>query len=141
MSTPKIGDTVAYASRGATGGRTGQVIELDERRVKIHWTRKANGQPMSQKNWTSSGDLMVIKENKATIFFVAVGCLEHQSLPSFFFFNKDMAIGCAHGLAPETFTELAIEVWEMEEGVELVTTVSKPILSINGTRQFGRRLP
>lgn len=55
-----IGATVAFKSKGASTGRTGQVIELNDERARIHWTKKSNGQPMSQRNWIHTWELMVI---------------------------------------------------------------------------------
>jgi len=60
-----IGDTIARSSKG---GRTGQVIELDADRARIHWTKKANGEKMSQRNWINVREIMVVKpvdENRA----------------------------------------------------------------------------
>lgn len=56
----KVGDTVARCSKGA-GGRTGQVLELDGYRARIHWTKKAKGEPMSVKSWERFDGLMVLK--------------------------------------------------------------------------------
>lgn len=55
-----LGDTVARSSKGASTGRTGQVIELDGNRARVHWTKKSNGQPMSERNWINVGELMVV---------------------------------------------------------------------------------
>jgi hypothetical protein len=63
-----IGATVARKSKGASTGRTGQVIELNDGHARVHWTKKANGQPMSQRNWINEGELMVVSggDSKAT---------------------------------------------------------------------------
>jgi hypothetical protein len=76
-----IGDTVARSSKGASTGRTGQVIELLEGYARVHWTRKAKGEPMSQRNWIKEGDLVVVKRAEPVsdrpltweILLVAVG--------------------------------------------------------------------
>lgn len=65
----KVGDTVARCSKGA-GGRTGQVIELDGYRVRIHWTKKAKGEPMSVKSWERFDGLRVLEPGKISDFRV-----------------------------------------------------------------------
>lgn len=61
MHEPNVGDTVARKSKGASTGRTGQVIELDGYQVRVHWTKKSNGEPMSHRSWINANELMVIK--------------------------------------------------------------------------------
>ena len=55
-----IGATVARRSKGASTGRTGQVIEIDGDYIRVHWTKKANGGQMSARNWINRGELMVV---------------------------------------------------------------------------------
>lgn len=62
-----IGATVARKSKGASTGRTGQVIELHEGQARVHWTKKSNGEPMSQRNWINEGELMVVSKPVITI--------------------------------------------------------------------------
>jgi hypothetical protein len=56
-----IGATVARKSKGATNGRTGQVIELQGNRARIHWTKKGNGGSMSTRSWVLISEIMVVK--------------------------------------------------------------------------------
>lgn len=62
-----IGATVARRSKGASTGRTGQVIELNDGYARVHWTKKAKGEPMNVRSWINASDLMVVTgPNKAT---------------------------------------------------------------------------
>jgi hypothetical protein len=60
-----VGSTVCRPNKGATNGRTGQVIEVLADHVRVHWTRKANGGPMSSKSWSFASDLKDLTANKA----------------------------------------------------------------------------
>lgn len=60
-----IGATVALRSKGASTGRTGQVIELNDGRARVHWTKKSNGQALDIRNWINAGELIIVGEGKA----------------------------------------------------------------------------
>lgn len=66
-NTFTIGATVARRSKGASTGRTGQIIELNEDQVRVHWTKKSKGEPMSQRSWINSGELMVVAKPVITV--------------------------------------------------------------------------
>lgn len=66
MSTEiAIGSTVIRSSKTAKNGRTGQVIEVQADHIRVHWTRTAKGNPMSQKSWSFASDLTEIGKNRA----------------------------------------------------------------------------
>lgn len=60
MTDIKMGSTVARKSKGASTGRTGKVIEINGDHVRVHWTKKANGQPMSSRSWINGGELIEV---------------------------------------------------------------------------------
>jgi hypothetical protein len=60
-----IGSTVCRSSKSASSGRTGQVIQIEADHIRVHWTRKANGSPMTQKSWAFARDLTEIAKSRA----------------------------------------------------------------------------
>jgi hypothetical protein len=66
MTDITIGATVARRSKGASTGRTGQIIELNDDQARVHWTKKSDGTPMSTRSWINASELMVVgSANKA----------------------------------------------------------------------------
>lgn len=57
-----MGATVARRSKGASTGRTGQIIEINENMVRVHWTKKAKGEPMSERSWIQASELIVVEK-------------------------------------------------------------------------------
>ena len=62
MNEIRVGSKVERIASDYTGGRRGEVVELDliKPRARVLWTTQASGKPMKLRTWVRLTDLKIV---------------------------------------------------------------------------------